>query len=94
MADITVADVPSDSRYEIRVDGELAGYAAYRGEPHRIVFTHTEIDPAYEGQGLGGRLAAAALDDVRARGLAVRADCPFIAGFIRRHAEYQDLVRS
>ena len=60
------------------MDGALAGFAVYRLAPGRITFVHTEIDDAYAGQGLGGQLARAALDDVRGRGLAVRPDCPFI----------------
>src|SRR5579872_2871098 len=90
--DITIADVPEASRYEIRVDGALGGYAMYRMEPGRIVFTHTEIDPAFEGHGLGSRLAAAALDDVRRRGLRMWPVCPFIAQYVRDHPEYEDLV--
>ena len=92
MPDITVADAPGALRYEIRVDGELGGYAQYYMEKGRIVFTHTEIDPAFEGHGLGSRLAAGALDDVRRRGLGVRALCPFIAQFVRDHPEYEDLL--
>ena len=68
----TVADAPERSRFEISVDGALAGFAVYRLAPGRITFVHTEIDDAYAGQGLGGQLARAALDDVRGRGLAVR----------------------
>jgi hypothetical protein len=79
-------------RYEIGVDGAVAGYAAYRLRPGAVVFTHTEIDEAYEGQGLGSRLARGALDDVRASGSAVVPLCPFVKGYIERHAEYQDLV--
>jgi predicted GNAT family acetyltransferase len=55
---------------------------------------HTEIEPAFDGRGLGGQLARAALDDVRRRGVRAVARCPFIAGYIERHPEYQDLVAS
>lgn len=87
-------------RYEILVDGDLAGFAEYRLEPAdggtsgpgRIVFTHTEIDDAFEGKGLGGQLAKGALDDVRTKGLGVVPLCPFIAGWIERHDDYADLV--
>ncbi|HEY2430094.1 MAG TPA: GNAT family N-acetyltransferase [Acidimicrobiales bacterium] len=92
MPDITVADVPARSRYEIRVDGVVAGFATYRGEHGLRVMEHTEIDDAHEGQGLGGRLAAGVLDDVRKRGMRVRLDCPFMRGYVARHPEYQDLV--
>ena len=89
---VHVADAPERSRFEITVDGALAGFAEYRLRPGRITFVHTEIDDAYAGRGLGGRLARAALDDVRARGLAVRPDCPFIKGWIAKHPDYADLV--
>ena len=82
-----------DSRFEARIDGQLAGFAAYVTAPGRIVFTHTEVDPAYEGQGVGSALARFALDDVRASGsLDVVPRCPFIRGWIDRHPEYADLV--
>jgi uncharacterized protein len=78
-------------RYVILVDGRPAGYTAYeRGE--EIVFTHTEIDPEFEGQGLGSQLVAEALDDVRRRGLTVLPLCAFVRGFIADHREYSDLV--
>lgn len=89
---VEVADVPERSRFEILVDGAVAGFAIYRLAPGRITFVHTEIDDAYAGQGLGGKLARAALDTARARGLAVRPDCPFIKGWIAKHPDYADLV--
>ena len=82
----------AQSRYEIHVDGTLAGFAAYREEAGRVYLTHTEVQPAYAGQGLGSRLAAQALEDIRSRGLKVVPQCTFVAAFIRRHPEYRDLV--
>ena len=82
----------TEQRYELHVDGALAGFARYRLRPDAVVFTHTEIFDAYEGQGLGGKLARAALDDVRSRGARVRPQCPFIAAWIDRHPDYQDLA--
>lgn len=93
---VEVRDNPERSRYEARLGDAVAGFAAYRlrGEPTDIVvFTHTEVDPAYEGQGVGSALARAALEDVRARRLGVVAMCPFISAYIRRHPEYADLLR-
>jgi predicted GNAT family acetyltransferase len=87
-----VIDNAEESRYEIRVDGALAGFAAYKSRPDRIIFTHTEVDDAYAGKGLGGVLARGALDDVRARGLGATPLCPFIKGWIDRHPGYEDLV--
>src|SRR5829696_8152168 len=84
---------PSEYRYELWADGELAGYTQYVLDRGRIAFLHTEVYESYEGLGLGGRLARAALDDARARGLVVMPFCPFVAGFIERHIEeYGHLV--
>ena len=85
-----VADAPERSRYEARVDGALAGWAEYRDRGEERTFTHTEV--TLEGRGVGGALARAALDDVRARGLRAVPMCPFIAAWIRRHPDYADLV--
>ena len=79
--------------YEITVDGRHAGLTAFEEEPGVVVFTHTEIDDAFEGRGVGSELARGALDDVRARGLRVKPVCSFIRGWIERHPDYQDLVR-
>ena len=88
-----VRDAPDRSRYEVTVDGELAGFAEYRDQDGARVFTHTEVFDAFEGQGVGSALARGALDAVRAAGTPVVAKCPFIAGYIERHDEYQDLLR-
>lgn len=89
---IEVVDNADLHRYEIYLDGRRAGFAAYRVRPGVVVFTHTEIDPEFADHGLGSRLAVAALDDVRARGLLVEPQCPFLASYIERHPAYQDLV--
>lgn len=91
MSDPTVADNPAEQRYEISVDGALMGFAAYQRTDELFVFTHTEIDPAAEGQGLGGKLVRAALDEVRGEGLRVLPVCPFVQEWLRRHPDYQDL---
>jgi uncharacterized protein len=94
MTDIEVIDNPDEQRYEARLDGKLAGFAAYRFRGDKqIVFTHTEVDDAFEGQGVGGALARAALDDVRSKAeREVVAMCPFIASWIEKHPDYQDLL--
>ena len=89
---IAVGDSPERERFEIRVAGELAGFAQYKAKPGQIAFTHTEIDDRFEGQGLGGKLVSFALDDARERELAVLPFCPFVRGYIQRHGEYLDLV--
>lgn len=89
--EVTRADAAS--RYEGRVEGALAGFAEYQLTDQLVVFTHTEVDPAYEGQGVGSAIARWALDDVRADGSRkVLPLCPFISGWIARHPDYADLV--
>jgi predicted GNAT family acetyltransferase len=89
-----VNDNPDKHRFEVSADGQVAGFSAYRLRDGAITFTHTEIDPSFEGKGLGSTLARAALDEARSRGLRVYAQCPFIAGYIDKHPEYQDLLAS
>jgi len=87
---VEVVDAPDHRRYEARVDGELAGVAEYSDRRDQRIFLHTTV--TLEGRGVGGALARAALDDVRARGLRAVPKCPFIAAWIRRHPDYEDLV--
>jgi predicted GNAT family acetyltransferase len=87
-----VFDNPAESRYDVTVDGRLAGSSFYHDRGDVRSFNHTEIDPAYEGRGLGSRLIRGALDDTRARGLSVLPFCPFVHAFIARHPDYLDLV--
>lgn len=95
---ITVRAVPDANRYEIAVGGKPAGFTEYAGSgspqaaPGEIAFLHTEIDPAFGGQGLGGKLIGFALDDAREQGLAVIPYCPFVRSYIAKHEEYLDLV--
>jgi hypothetical protein len=80
------------SRYEMALPDGLA-LIEYRMSGDQIVFAHTEVPPAYEGQGVATRLTHQALADVRARGLKLVPACPFTAAFIRRHkAQYADLL--
>ena len=104
-ADPAVVHHPEAQRYEIVIDGHTAGFAEYRlvgldhetpdhdTPDHTMVFTHTVVQNAFEGRGVGSRLAKAALDDARARGMSVCPVCSFFVHFIERHGEYADLVR-
>jgi uncharacterized protein len=89
---ISVVNSPELGRYQIRLDGEVAGFAAYEVEGPHIAFMHTEIDERFARRGLGLGLAAQALDDVRAEGATVLPYCPFIRSFIASHPAYVDLV--
>ncbi|MGW7294581.1 GNAT family N-acetyltransferase [Streptomyces xiamenensis] len=91
---VEVSDVPEARRYEARVDGEskVAGVADYIRTKELIAFVHTEVGPEYEGGGVGSALVRTALDEARDANLRVLATCPFFAGWISRHPEYQDLL--
>ena len=89
---IEVRNSPAHSRYEVRVDGALAGFTHYLTEDGALVFDHTLIKDAFAGQGLGSVLARGALDDVRAQGGRIVALCEYISGWLGKHPEYGDLV--
>jgi predicted GNAT family acetyltransferase len=80
-------------RYELVVDGDLAGFTEYRLHGHDIVFTHTEVTTIEREHGLGGRLVRAALDQVRDQtDYRVVAQCPFVSKWMSEHPDYQDLL--
>jgi predicted GNAT family acetyltransferase len=91
-AQIVVSDAPERERFEITVDGELAGFLVYRSRKGLLALTHTEVEERFGGRGLGGRLARFALDQAREQGLAVLPFCPFVNEWIKRHPGYEDLV--
>ncbi|MDQ3867683.1 MAG: N-acetyltransferase [Actinomycetota bacterium] len=90
--EIEVRNNPSQLRYELHLDGKPAGMIVYSRQPDAVSLVHTEVEPQLQGRGLGGRLVAGALADIRARGLHVDPICPFVRSYIDRHPEYRDLV--
>ena len=88
-----VERVDARHRYEISVDGARAGMTEYRDHGGQRIFFHTEVDDAYAGQGLGGKLAKYALDDAVARDVKISPLCPFVAKYIDKHPEYRVTVR-
>ena len=89
---IHVTDEPAAGRYEIHVDGELAGYADRSVESGTMVLPHTVVDPRFRGRGLAGRVVRHALDDARARGLSVAPECWYVAEYIAAHPDDVELV--
>jgi predicted GNAT family acetyltransferase len=85
-------DRPEQHRFEIVADGTVAGFVDYQLRGDSIMFTHTQVDEAYEGKGLGSVLVRHALDSSRERGLAVLPLCPFVRSWISRHPDYLPLV--
>ena len=81
-------------RYELELDGRVAGFIDYREQGDALCLVHTEVEPAYEGQGLAAKLARGALDDARASGRKVVPTCSYVARYIERHPDYAELVTS
>jgi predicted GNAT family acetyltransferase len=90
-AETDVRDNAVRSRYELEVDGHVA-FIAYEPMAGGLVFAHTIVPDELEGRGVGGRLVKGALADMRRRGLKVRPDCSFVAGYVARHPEFSDVI--
>jgi predicted GNAT family acetyltransferase len=86
-----IRDNPAFNRYEMEVDGGTA-FASYRADDKTVVITHTEVPRPLRGKGFGDQLVRGVLDEVRASGRKVVPRCGFVAIYIRRHPEYQDLL--
>ena len=90
--EMQVTDNPERGQYEIRADGELAGFVQYHLRDGAIAFLHTETDPRFRGHGVAGHLIQSSLEAARERGLAVLPYCPFVRSWITEHPAYADLV--
>ena len=90
--ELQVADNPEQARYEIRADGELAGFVQYHLRDGVIAFLHTETDPRFRGHGVAGRLIQSSLEAARELHLGVLPYCPYTRRWIAEHPDYVDLV--
>jgi predicted GNAT family acetyltransferase len=82
----------AQNRYELTVDGHLAA-TYYKTVDGVITFIHTEVPAELGGRGIGSQLIKGALDQVRAEGLKVIAECPFVKAYIDKHPDYADLLK-
>ena len=80
------------SQFEATVDGHVALTAYDLGDPNRIVFTHTDVPEALAGRGIAGEIVKFGLDYAREKKLTVVPQCPYVASYIKRHPQYQDLL--
>jgi predicted GNAT family acetyltransferase len=87
----TVRDNPALNRFELDLDGHTA-VAYYQLSPGVITFTHTEVPAELSGRGIGSELVRGALAAARARGLKVVPKCPFVAAFMAKHPQFDDLL--
>lgn len=82
-----------DGRYEVVVDGEVAGFTEVHEMPDGVLsFPHTVVEDRFEGRGLASQLVRGALDDVRGSGRLIAPHCPYVRGWVAKHPEYLDLV--
>lgn len=81
-----------ESQFEIIIDGHLAIAAYDLEEPNRIVFTHTDVPEALAGRGIAGAIVKFGLEHAREKSLIVVGQCSYVAAFVKRHSEYQDLL--
>jgi len=89
--EMEIVHAPERNRYEAVRGGEVLGFAEFHRTDELVVFTHTEIDPQFEGEGVGGALVRGALDHVRQLGLKALPVCPFVQAWLHRHPDYADL---
>ena len=87
-----IIDNKAQHRFELEVDGHLAA-SYYKIDDGVITFLHTEVPPELGGKGIGSRLIKGALDQVRAKGLKVIAECQFVKAFIGKNPAYRDLLK-
>ena len=87
-----LVDNTEEQRLELPLDGGEPAFVEYLLGKERITLTHTEVPESAEGKGIGSRIAKAVLMNARERNLKVVPMCHFIAGYIRRHEEFLDLV--
>ena len=79
-------------QYDIELNGTPAGLIRFTRDEDVVTLVHTEVDPQFEGEGVGSTLVQRALDDIRSRGERVVPLCPFVSAYLERHPEYADLV--
>jgi len=89
---VEIENNEAESRWEVKLDDRVVGFAEYKSRPDRVTFIHTEVDQDFEGQGIGSRLARTVLDDAVARGLRITLYCPFIRSYVDRHPEYEQYI--
>lgn len=79
------------NRFETTIDGQT-GYVSYKDRGDTLVYDHTEVPEALEGQGIGSALIKHALDYAREHDKQVVPQCPFVASYINKHPDYEDLI--
>ena len=82
----SVRDIKQLHRFELDVDGHVA-FSEYQRADNAITFMHTEVPKELEGRGIGSALVRGALEIAKGQGLTIKARCPFVAAYIKKHPE-------
>jgi len=90
--DVQVTLDEDASRFDLMVGGEPAGVAKFTAHGEQWVFTHTVVDDAFGGRGLGSTLVREALDATREQGKRIVPVCPFVVAYLKKHDDWADLV--
>jgi predicted GNAT family acetyltransferase len=90
--EVVVTNNQAARRYEAHIGTELVGLTTYLLDQDRVVFTHAEVYPKWEGRGVGSALARGALDDVIGQGKLITPKCPFVVDYVKRHPSYLEHV--
>lgn len=92
MSDVSVTHNAAASRFEAHVAGERVGLIDYRTQGSTVDLVHTEVDPDRQGQGVASDLVRGALDTIRLEKMSVVPTCPYVARWLERHEDYQDML--
>jgi uncharacterized protein len=84
----------SQQRYVLEVNGKELGVASYQDDGERRVFSHTEVDPSLEGQGMGSKLVRESLDDTRQSDKRIVPVCEFVAAYVQKHHDWDDIIEA
>ena len=91
MEPIIILNNEKEQQFQVRVEGELA-FIEYRFYNGNIALMHTEVPDKLSGRGIASALAEYALTYARDHKIRVMIYCPFVAGYLKKHPEYQELI--
>ena len=80
-------------RFEMTIDGKVSFVEFQQADDETLALVHTEVHPDLEGHGVGSKLVKGVLDYARTNNLYIMPYCPFVATYLKRHPDYQDLVK-
>jgi len=83
---------PDAHKYSLILDGAEIGYAKYRDDGDRRIFTHTVVEPEFGGRGYATRLIDHAVGDARAVDKRIVGECPMVAHWLTKHPELSEFV--